>query len=76
MSDLYTEILNYTKMKFNRDELIDTYAHSIVDSMDMDDMITFAYDTIVENLSKYTDDELVEEIEQYDPDLLVEVDSV
>ena len=76
MSDLYTEILNYTKMKFNRDELIDNYAQSIVDGWDLDTLVTFAYDTVVENLNKYSDDKLLEEVEQYSPDLLEEVDAV
>lgn len=76
MSDLYTEILKYKQMTFNRDDLIDKYAHSIVEGMDLDNLIEFAYDTIVQNLYDYTDQQLVEEIDEYDPELLENVDTV
>lgn len=76
MSDLYTEILKYKQMTFNRDELIDKYAQSIVDGMDLNSLIEFAYDAIVQNLYDYTDQQLVEEISEYDPELLVVTDTV
>lgn len=76
MSDLYTEILNYKQMTFDRDDLIDKYAQSIIDGMDLDSLIEFAYDTIVSSLNDYTDQELVEEVNDYDPELLESVDTV
>jgi hypothetical protein len=44
------------------DTLKDNYANLIVDGMDMRTLCQFAYDCIMENLSKYESDELKEEI--------------
>ena len=52
------------------------YQYEIVDGWDLDTLVSFAYDTVVENLNKYSDDKLLEEVEQYSPDLLEEVDAV
>ena len=54
----------------DRDELQDSYIRELIDGMDHKDMYAFVYDTINENLDKYTVDELIEEVNEYDPDLL------
>lgn len=74
MTDLYTEILRFKKMSFNRDILIENYASAVVEGMDLDSLIEFAYDTIVENLDNCSDQELLEEVERYDPELIEEID--
>lgn len=56
----------------NREELIANYAQQILDGMDMKTMECFVYDTLVENLSSYSDEQLIEEVTQYNPELLGE----
>lgn len=70
MTDLYTEIVNYHKMNFDREQLIADYADSIVEGWDLDTLLGFAYDKIVENLNKYSNENLIEEITEFSPDLL------
>lgn len=72
MVDLYSEVLKFEKMSIDRDKITEKYASQVVESMDVDSLVEFAYDTIVENLNKYTIQELIEEVEEYDPDLLDE----
>ena len=76
MSDLYKEILEFNKMSFNREQLIEDYAQQILDSMDMKTMECFVYDTLKDNLANYTDEELTTEVKEYNPDLLEDVDAV
>jgi hypothetical protein len=77
MTDLYTEILEFEKMKnIDRDQLVEDYAHLIVEGMDMDTLVSFAYDTMVKNLTDYTDEELLGEVTDYYPELLGDVDTV
>jgi hypothetical protein len=77
MSDLYSEILEFEKMKnIDRDQLVEDYAHLIVEGMDMDTLVSFAYDTMVKNLTDYTDEELLGEVTDYYPELLGDVDTV
>ena len=54
----------------DRDELQKTYIRELIDGMDHKDMYAFVYDTINDNLDKYTVDELIEEVNEYDPNLL------
>ena len=54
----------------NKAELIDAYAQQLLDSMDMKTMERFVYDTLVENLTDYTDEELITEVTDYYPELL------
>ncbi len=54
----------------NREQLIADYAQQIMDGMDMKTMECFVYDTLVENLSAYSDEQLVEEVAEYNPELL------
>lgn len=70
MTDLYSEILKYKQMTFNREELIQDYAQQILESMDMKTMETFVYDTLVSNLDDYSDEQLVEEVNEHYPELL------
>lgn len=72
MVDLYSEVLKFEKMSIDRDKITEKYASQVVESMDVDSLVEFAYDTIVENLNDYTIQELIEEVENYDPDLLDE----
>jgi len=52
-------------------ELIDNYAEFIIDGMDMDTLVTFAFDSLVAEFNKYSESELLSEIEElYDEDTL------
>ena len=46
----------------DRDSVIDSYAQYIVDGMDIQSMEQFVYDTLVENLTDYTNEELATKI--------------
>ena len=48
----------------NRTEIVEKYAAQAVDSMDLDDLISFATDTIISSLDnrETTDQEILEEI--------------
>lgn len=54
----------------NRAELIEAYAENIVDGLDMDALVTIAYETFVDRLESYNDEELTDEIKMFAPDLL------
>jgi hypothetical protein len=54
----------------NREQLIEDYAQLIVEGMDMDTLVSFAYDTLVGNLEAYSDKELLKEVKEYNPELL------
>ena len=55
--------LTETKMNFkDRVSVIDSYAQTILDGMDIKSMERFVYDTLVENLVGYTNEELATEI--------------
>jgi hypothetical protein len=54
----------------NREQLIEDYAQLIVEGMDMDTLVSFAYDTLVGNLEAYSDEELLKEVKEYNPELL------
>jgi len=76
MTDLYTEILEFNKMSFDRDQLVEDYVQQMIESMDYKTMERFVYDTMVENLTDYTDEELITEVTDYYPELLGNVDAV
>jgi len=44
--------------------LIDNYANYVIDGMDMDTLVQFAYDTLVAEYNKYSESELLSEIEE------------
>ena len=51
--------------------LIDNYANHVIDGMDMDTLVQFAYDSLVAEFNKYTEAELIAEIEElYDEELV------
>ena len=54
----------------NKEDLIDAYAQQLLDSMVMKTMEIFVYDTLVENLTNYTEEELITEVTDYYPELL------
>ena len=57
-------------MIMNKEDLIDAYAQQLLDSMDLKTMEIFVYDTLVENLTNYTEEELITEVTDYYPELL------
>ena len=52
--------------------LVERYAEQLMDSMDMKTMEQFVFDTLVENLTDYTEEELITEISDHYPELLEE----
>jgi hypothetical protein len=60
-------------MTINREQLIEDYASLIVEGMDVDTLVSFAYDTLVSNLESYDDAELIKEVTEYNPELLEDV---
>jgi hypothetical protein len=51
--------------------LIEAYSEMIVDGMDIDDLVTFAIESLVAEYNKYTEAELLSEIEElYDGEVL------
>ena len=70
---IFSNKMTPTTVKENiidRDELQDTYIRELIDGMDFKTMETFVYDTINDNLDKYSVDELIEEVQDYNPELL------
>lgn len=56
----------------NKDELIEAYAQNIVEGMGMDELYTFALETMMERLETYTEEDLEEEVREFAPHLLGE----
>ena len=76
MTDLYTEILKFNKMSFNREQLVEDYIQQLIEGMDMKTMECLVYDTLKDNLADYTDEQLITEVEEYNPELLEDADTV
>jgi len=76
MTDLYQEILEFEKMNLDLDQLIEDYASDIVEGMDLDTLVQFAYDVIVENLEDMSVNEILEQVEVNAPHLLEELDVI
>jgi NAD/NADP transhydrogenase alpha subunit len=55
-----------------KDELIGEYATRIVEGMDMDTLVAYATDQLLDALSTMSDEDLREEIADFYPDLLEE----
>ena len=51
MSDLYTEILEFNKMSFDRKQLVEDYIQQLIEGMDYKTMERFVYDTLKDNLA-------------------------
>ena len=54
----------------DRDELQDKYICSLIDTMSTQDLKRFMYETLSDNLNKYTLDEIIDEVEYNFPELL------
>ena len=76
MTDLYTEILSFNEMNFDRVQLIEDYANNMVEGMEIDSLVQFAYDTIVEDMMSRSGNEVLEQIETFCPELLEDVDTL
>jgi hypothetical protein len=81
MTDLYSEILEFDKMNFDKmnldtGKLIEDYATDLVEGMDVETLVQFAYDVIVENLEDMSVNEILEQVEVNAPHLLEELDVV
>ena len=77
MSDLYSEILEFTKMKnIDREQLVEDYIQQLIEGMDYKTMECLVYDTLKDNLADYTDEQLITEVEEYNPELLGDADTV
>jgi hypothetical protein len=77
MSDLYSEILKFEKMKnIDRDQLVENYVQQMIEGMDYKTMECLVYDTLKDNLADYTDEELLTEVTDYYPELLEDADTV
>ena len=57
-----------------RDKLIDDYAWTIVDGMDIKDLCRMAAEQIASNLENYSDEEVIAEVKEYYPHLLEDND--
>ena len=66
------DIMNNTTKDniIDRDELQDQYIKELIDSMDFKSMEEFVYDTINDNLDKYSVNELIDEVKDSFPELL------
>jgi hypothetical protein len=77
MSDFYSEILEFTKMKnIDREQLVEDYIQQLIEGMDYKTMECLVYDTLKDNLADYTDEQLITEVEEYNPELLEDADTV
>lgn len=54
----------------NREDIIRSYAHRILDDMDFDTIYTFAYEQLVESKGVMDNESLEKEIRDYYPDVL------
>ena len=68
MKDIMNNTINDNII--DRDELQDQYIKELIDSMDFKTMETFVYDTIDNNLDRYSLDELIDEVKDSFPELL------
>jgi len=57
----------------NRTDLQESYIQQLIEGMDYKTMEQFVYDSLNDNLSKYSEAELITEVEEYYPELLEEV---
>jgi hypothetical protein len=76
MTDLYKEILEFNKMSFDRNQLVEDYIQQMIEGMDYKTMERFVYDTLKDNLADYNDEELITEVTDYYPELLEDVDTL
>ena len=60
-------------MTFDRAQLTEDYIQQLIEGMDYKTMERFVYDSLIENLSTYSDQTLIEHISEYSPELLGDV---
>jgi len=74
MSDLYSEILKSESIPLTESQLVslkENYTHMIIDGMDMDTLVTFAFDSIMQNIEMWSEEEVKDEIlDLYDEETL------
>jgi len=56
--------MNNIKSWAETNNLVEKYAEFMMDSMDMKTMEQFVFDTLVENLTNYTEEELINEVRE------------
>ena len=56
-----------------RDELISPYSELVVDSMDLDTLISYAQDQLIDALNSYSLEELKQDVDNYDEELYDEL---
>lgn len=54
----------------NREDVIKSYSHRLLDDMDFDTLYVFAYETLVESKGKLNNTSLENEIKNYYPEIL------
>ena len=59
----------------NRSELQDAYINTIIDGMDLKDMMALLFDLMDADMDKYTDEELITEVKEYYPHILEDDDN-
>ena len=62
-------------MEMNRSELQDAYINTIIDGMDLKDMMALLFDLMDADMDKYTDEELITEVKEYYPHILEDDDN-
>ena len=70
ISPIHPNKFPMTEKIIDRDQLQEAYIESIIDGVDHKSMYQFVYDSLNDNLDKYTVDELITEVEDYYPELL------
>jgi hypothetical protein len=68
-----TEATSTSGNQMTKDELIGEYVTRIVDGMDMDTLVSYAYSCMAIALEQFSDEDLRAEIADFYPDLLEEV---
>ena len=53
-----------------REDLIGAYAERVVDGMDMDTLVMYAIERMMDDLRTYSDEQLEDEVMDFYPDLL------
>jgi len=59
-----------TATEFDRHELIQNYAETCVDDMDLKEMTAILIDNIIESFDDFTDEELIIQVKECYPELL------
>ena len=70
---LYLIHTKQIQMTFDRAQLIEDYIQQLIEGMDYKTMECLVYDTLMENLTDYSDEQLITEVTEYDPELLEDV---